>query len=83
MGTCHIKNSIRKLRFMADEMTQQELAEQVGVTRQTMVAIENEKYSPTLELAFRIAGVFNVPLSDVFSYEPPPEKEKRQMTKNK
>ena len=68
---------------MADEMTQQELAEQVGVTRQTMVAIENEKYSPTLELAFRIAGVFNVPLSDVFFYDPPPEKENRQMTKNK
>ena len=86
MGKCYIKNSIRKLRFLADEMTQQELADKVGVTRQTMVAIENEKYSPTLELAFRIAGVFELPLGDVFSYDPPPEKDKKfkmQKTKDK
>lgn len=51
-------------------MTQQALAERVGVTRQTIIAIENAKYSPTLELAFQIAGVFNKPLSDVFTYEP-------------
>ncbi len=51
-------------------MTQQELADKTGVTRQTMVAIENGKYSPTLELAFRIARVFNMPLEEVFSYEP-------------
>jgi putative transcriptional regulator len=49
-------------------MTQQELADQTGVTRQTIVAIENGKYSPTLELAFRITRVFNVPLEEVFSF---------------
>jgi putative transcriptional regulator len=51
-------------------MTQQELADKTGVTRQTIVAIENGKYSPTLELAFRIARVFNTPLEDVFSFNP-------------
>jgi putative transcriptional regulator len=70
MSTCSISNNIRKLRFLADEMTQQELADKTGVTRQTMVAIENGKYSPTLELAFRIARVFNSPLEEVFTYEP-------------
>lgn len=70
MSKCNISNNIRKLRFLADEMTQQELADKTGVTRQTMVAIENGKYSPTLELAFRIAVVFNVPLNEVFSYNP-------------
>ena len=68
MGKCMINNNIRKLRFLADEMTQQQLAEKVGVTRQTIVAIENGKYSPTLELAFRIARVFKTPLEDVFSF---------------
>ena len=68
MGKCMINNNIRKLRFLADEMTQQQLAEKVGVTRQTIVAIENRKYSPTLELAFRIARVFNTPLEEVFSF---------------
>lgn len=63
-----IRNSIRKLRFLADEMTQQELADKTGVTRQTIVAIENGKYFPTLELAFRMAFVFNVTLNEVFSY---------------
>jgi putative transcriptional regulator len=53
---------------MADEMTQQQLAEKTGVTRQTIVAIEQGKYSPSLELAFRIARVFNSPLEEVFSY---------------
>ena len=51
---------------MANEMTQQELADKTGVTRQTIVAIENGKYSPTLELSFRIAHVFNLPLEEVF-----------------
>ncbi len=64
-----ISNEIRKLRFMADEMTQQELADKVGVSRQTIVAIEKGKYSPTLELAFKISAVFEVPLQDVFSYQ--------------
>lgn len=63
-----IRNHIRRLRFDADEMTQQALAKQIGVTRQTVVAIEGAKYSPTLELAFRIAQVFSVPLGDVFVY---------------
>jgi putative transcriptional regulator len=68
MGKCYINNNIRRLRFNANEMTQQELADKTGVTRQTMVAIENGKYSPTLELAFRIARVFKVPLDEVFSF---------------
>ncbi|MFH0733060.1 MAG: helix-turn-helix transcriptional regulator [bacterium] len=63
-----ITNNIRKLRFNHNEMTQQQLADKVGVTRQTIVAIENGKYSPTLELAFRIALVFNLPLESVFFY---------------
>ena len=70
MGKCLVKNNIRTLRFMTEEMTQQELADKTGVTRQTIVAIENEKYSPTLELAFRIARVFKVPLEEVFSFNP-------------
>lgn len=65
-----IQNNIRKLRFYNEEMTQKELAEKVGVTRQTIVAIENAKYSPSLELAFRIAAVFDSPLEEVFFYEP-------------
>lgn len=63
-----IENQVRKLRFLADEMTQQELAERVGVSRQTIVAIEKAKYSPTLELAFRIARVFEMPLEEVFVF---------------
>lgn len=70
MAKCLVSNNIRTLRFFADEMTQKELAEKVGVTRQTIVAIENAKYSPSLELAFRIALVFDVPLEEVFSYDP-------------
>ena len=63
-----VTNSIRALRFAADEMTQADLADRVGVTRQTIIAIEQGKYSPTLETAFRIARVFQVPLDDVFQY---------------
>jgi len=62
----NISNNIRRLRFDADEMTQKDLAEQVGVTRQTIVAIEKAKYGPSLELAFLIAHVFDVPLEEVF-----------------
>ena len=65
-----ISNSIRRLRFFANEMTQQELADRTGVTRQTIVAIENGKYFPSLELAFRIAYTFNVQLSEVFVFNP-------------
>jgi len=70
MEATRIRNDIRALRFHAGEMTQQELAERVGVTRQTIGAIENGKYSPSLEVAFRIAEVFDVPLEEVFRYEP-------------
>jgi putative transcriptional regulator len=68
MAVNPIHNNIRKLRFEHDEMTQRDLADKVGVTRQTIVAIENEKYSPSLELAFRIAHVFNLRLEEVFTY---------------
>ncbi|PKM89508.1 MAG: transcriptional regulator [Firmicutes bacterium HGW-Firmicutes-10] len=64
-----ITNEIRKLRFFANEMTQQQLAEKVGASRQTIISIEAGKYSPSLELAFRIAEAFNVKISEVFDYE--------------
>ena len=64
-----ISNDIRRLRFDANEMTQQALAEKIGVTRQTVAAIEKGKYSPSLEIAFRIASVFGVPLEQVFQYQ--------------
>lgn len=63
-----IENRIRRLRFDAAEMTQKDLADKVGVTRQTILAIENGKYFPTLDLAFRIARTFNVPLDQVFTF---------------
>ncbi|MFI9810678.1 helix-turn-helix transcriptional regulator [Saccharothrix variisporea] len=63
-----VTNSIRALRFAHGEMTQAELAKAVDVTRQTIIAIEQGKYSPTLEMAFQIARVFGVPLTDVFQY---------------
>lgn len=68
MGKKHIQNNIRRLRFNADEMTQQRLADEIGASRQTIVAIEKGKYSPSLELAFRIAHVFKSPLEEVFIY---------------
>ncbi len=71
MSECLISNSIRKLRFNHGEMTQQELADKVGVTRQTIIAIEAGKYSPSLELAFRIAYTFGVTLEEVFQFEDP------------
>ena len=63
-----VTNQIRALRAAHDDMTQAELARRIDVTRQTLIAIEQGRYSPTLELAFRIARVFGVPLDDVFSY---------------
>ena len=69
MAKTRVHNNIRKLRFEHNEMTQQQLADRVGVTRQTIVAIEKEKYSPSLEAAFRIAKVFGQPLESVFIYE--------------
>jgi putative transcriptional regulator len=68
MDKRQVRNNIRKLRFYNNEMTQEQLAEKVGVTRQTIIAIESAKYAPSLELAFRIALVFGVPLEEVFSY---------------
>ena len=70
MADSSITNTIRKLRFEHDEMTQQSLAECIGVTRQTVNAIELGKYSPSLEVAFRIAAVFGRPLDQVFQYQP-------------
>jgi putative transcriptional regulator len=67
-GEPQIDNAIRTFRFHAGEMTQAVLAEKVGVTRQTIVAIEQGKYSPSLEVAFRIAAAFGVPLTEVFQY---------------
>jgi putative transcriptional regulator len=69
MGKVIITNNIRTLRFFANEMTQQELADKTGVSRQTIVAIENGKYFPSLELAFRIAHTFKQPLDAVFSFD--------------
>ncbi|WP_276352050.1 helix-turn-helix transcriptional regulator [Cohnella caldifontis] len=69
MVPCRISNNIRNLRFNQNEMTQQQLADLVGVTRQTIVAIEKGKYSPSLELAFRIARVFRLQVEEVFTYE--------------
>lgn len=67
-GENHISNAIRTLRFHAGEMTQAALAEKVGVTRQTIVAIEQGRYSPSLEVAFRIAAAFGKPLEEVFQW---------------
>ena len=69
MAATPIHNEIRRLRFEHGEMTQQELAEKIGMTRQTIVAIEKGKYSPSLEAAFRIARVFGQPLESVFQYD--------------
>ncbi|MDG2534881.1 helix-turn-helix transcriptional regulator [Sphingomonas sp. HITSZ_GF] len=64
-----VVNNVRTLRFLAGEMTQAELGEKIGLTRQTIAAIEQGKYSPSLEAAFRIAQVFGKPLEEVFSWE--------------
>ena len=63
-----LTNNIRRLRFDAGEMTQKALADAVGVSRQTIVAIEAAKYAPSLELAFQIAAAFDIPIQDVFAY---------------
>ena len=63
-----VTNAIRLLRFSHGEMTQADLADRIGVTRQTVIAIEQGRYSPSLEMAFQIARVFDVPLDDVFQY---------------
>jgi putative transcriptional regulator len=63
-----VTNAIRTLRFTHGEMTQAELADRIGVTRQTIIAIEQGRYSPSLEMAFQIAQAFGVPLEEVFQY---------------
>lgn len=68
MANPPFSNDIKTLRFLADEMTQGDLGDRVGVTRQTIAAIEQGKYSPSLEVAFRIARVFDKPLEDVFRW---------------
>jgi putative transcriptional regulator len=78
MSGTRVKNRIRELRFQTGELTQQQLADRIGVTRQTINAIEGGKYSPTLEVAFEIAAVFAVPLDQVFAYEPPPARARRR-----
>ena len=75
MDKRRVHNKIRTLRFLHDEMTQEQLAEKAGVTRQTIIAIEAGKYAPSLELAFKIALAFEVPLSDVFTYDLDDEKD--------
>lgn len=77
-----IHNNIRELRFFADEMTQKELAQKVGVSRQTIIAIEGDKYSPSLKLAFGIAEAFGVEINKVFSYDAVEEKGKKKSAKN-
>ena len=70
MAGTAISNQIRRLRFEAGEMTQQQLADEARVSRQTIVAIEKGNYSPSLELAFRLAHIFHTPLEEVFLYDP-------------
>ena len=70
MAKSIIQNNIRRLRFNSGEMTQQQLADEVRVSRQTIVAIEKGNYSPSLELAFRFAHIFKTPLEEVFTYNP-------------
>ncbi|WP_397591566.1 helix-turn-helix transcriptional regulator [Sphingorhabdus sp.] len=69
MAQAPFTNDIKTLRFLAGEMTQADLGDKVGVTRQTIAAIEQGKYSPSLEVAFRIAHVFGKPLEDVFRWQ--------------
>ena len=69
MAKSEITNQIRRLRFDNGEMTQQQLADKAGVTRQTIIAIESGKYAPSLPLAFKIARTFGKPIEDIFQYE--------------
>ncbi|MHC4111928.1 MAG: helix-turn-helix transcriptional regulator [Planctomycetota bacterium] len=69
MGSNKLSNRIRRLRFDNGEMTQQQLADKVGVTRQTIIAIESGKYAPSLPLAIKIARTFGKPIEDIFQYE--------------
>ena len=77
MAKSIIQNNIRRLRFDAGEMTQQQLADEARVSRQTIVAIEKGNYSPSLDLAFRLAHIFKTPLEEVFTYDPMHDKPKK------
>lgn len=78
-----ITNNIRTLRFFANEMTQQTLAELAGVSRQTIIAVEAGKYSPSLELAFRIAEAFGVPITEVFGIEKQSQQQEQKKKQNR
>lgn len=69
MANLRLRNNLRLMRFLSNEMTQAELGERLGVTRQTIAAIEAGKYSPTLETAFRLADIFQKPLEDIFQWD--------------
>lgn len=69
MGSSEVTNHIRRMRFDNNQMTQQQLADKAGVTRQTIIAIESGRYQPSLGLAFKIAKVFGVKVEDVFEYQ--------------
>ncbi len=69
MGSNRLSNNLRRLRFDNDQMTQQQLADKAGVTRQTIIAIEAGKYAPSLPLAFKIARTFGLPIEQVFQYQ--------------
>ena len=69
MGSNGLSNNLRRLRFDNGQMTQQELADKAGVTRQTIIAIESGRYAPSLPLAFKLARTFNVPIEEVFQYD--------------
>jgi putative transcriptional regulator len=69
MGSNRLSNNIRKLRFEHDQMTQQQLADKAGVTRQTIIAMESGRYAPSLPLAFKIARTFGISIEDVFQFE--------------
>ena len=74
----HVLNKVRELRFFNGELTQQEVADKVGISRQTVVAIEKGNYSPSLELAFRIAYAFDTSIEEIFTYEHIETKKKRK-----
>jgi len=69
MANLRLRNNLRLMRFLSNEMTQAELGERLGVTRQTIAAIEAGKYSPTLETAFRLADIFQKPLEEIFQWD--------------
>ena len=81
MAKSIVQNNIRRLRFEADEMTQQQLADTARVSRQTIVSIEKGNYSPSLELAFRLSHIFKTPLEEVFTYDPVEDLPKKTRTK--